>query len=144
LDKFDKQIIQLLKKNARISVSSISRDINLSRPAVTERINKLEAAGIIKGYQVILAEPDEEKKISVWFEMGFNGNLCSTRIPDILDVPEIKLCHGVSGDTDLLIYAEVDRMERLKEIRIFLENVEGLAQLKTHVIMKEWLNEKFS
>lgn len=143
MDKFDKKIIQLLRKDARISISSISREVNLSRPAVTERINKLETSGVIKGYQVVLAEPDEEKKIAVWFEMGFNGNLCSTRIPALIGLPEIKLCHGVSGDTDLLIYAEVDRMERLKELRIMLEEVEGLAQLKTHVIMKEWLNEKF-
>jgi DNA-binding Lrp family transcriptional regulator len=56
LDKFDKQIIAELKKNARQSVSAIADTVSLSRSAVTERIKKLEQNGVIRGYQVLLSE----------------------------------------------------------------------------------------
>ena len=56
LDDFDNKIIQALTDNARVSVSDLSRHVNLSRNAVTNRVSKLEKSGVIKGYKVILAD----------------------------------------------------------------------------------------
>ena len=56
LDDFDNKIIQALTNNARLSVSDLSRHVNLSRNAVTHRMNKLEKSGVIKGYKVILGD----------------------------------------------------------------------------------------
>lgn len=42
MDKFDHQIIDLLRQNARLSITEISEQVNLSRSAVTARIKKLE------------------------------------------------------------------------------------------------------
>ena len=56
LDDFDNKIIQALTSNARLSVSDLSRHVNLSRNAVTHRMNKLEKSGVIKGYKVILGD----------------------------------------------------------------------------------------
>ena len=55
LDDVDKKIIQALTDNARMPVSDLSRLVNLSRNAVTHRIQRLEKSNIIKGYQVILS-----------------------------------------------------------------------------------------
>ena len=52
MDKFDKQIIEMLRVNARSSVSDIARDVNLSRSAVTARIKKLEQDKMILGYVI--------------------------------------------------------------------------------------------
>ena len=52
LDDFDNKIIQALIINARLSVSDLSRHVNLSRNAVTHRMNKLEKSGVIKGYKM--------------------------------------------------------------------------------------------
>jgi len=56
LDDFDNKIIQALTDNARVSVSDLSRHVNLSRNAVTNRVSKLEKSGVIKGYKVILGD----------------------------------------------------------------------------------------
>lgn len=45
MDKFDRQILALLRSDARTSVSHIAREVNLSRSAVSERIRHLERAG---------------------------------------------------------------------------------------------------
>ena len=50
LDKIDEKIISILKVNARESVSNISESVNLSIPATSDRIKKLEDFKIIKGY----------------------------------------------------------------------------------------------
>ncbi len=58
MDKFDQAIINLLRQNARQSVSFIAEQVNLSRSAVSDRIKKLEQTGIIRGYQVLYQSYD--------------------------------------------------------------------------------------
>lgn len=58
IDELDVRIMNLLKENARTSLKEISQQINLTTPAVSARIEKLEAAGYLKGYH---ADVDLEK-----------------------------------------------------------------------------------
>lgn len=59
MDKFDRQILALLRSDARTSVSHIAREVNLSRSAVSERIRQLETSGVIRGYHAQVAVPGE-------------------------------------------------------------------------------------
>ncbi len=54
MDNIDLKILNLLQKNARITVSEIGNLINLSVPACSERLKKLEQSGVIKQYTTIL------------------------------------------------------------------------------------------
>lgn len=50
VDETDMQILDLLRENARMSLKDISSSVHLTSPAVSARIEKLEAAGLVKGY----------------------------------------------------------------------------------------------
>lgn len=50
LDSKDLQILEALQKNARQSLASLGKRIGLSQPAMSERVQKLEAAAVIEGY----------------------------------------------------------------------------------------------
>ncbi len=50
-DAYDNRILAELQADARISWAELSRRVHLSQPAVTERVKKLEAAGVITGYR---------------------------------------------------------------------------------------------
>ena len=52
MDNTDNIILSILKENSRASASEISKQVNLSVPAVTERIRKLELSGVIEKYTV--------------------------------------------------------------------------------------------
>ncbi len=58
LDATDAKIIRILQENGRISMQRLSEKINMSSPAATERVKKLEEAGIITGYTAVV---DPEK-----------------------------------------------------------------------------------
>ncbi|MEQ1612095.1 MAG: Lrp/AsnC family transcriptional regulator [Hyphomicrobiaceae bacterium] len=51
-DETDAEIIRLLTGNARISMSDLAREIGMSPPSATERVRRLEAAGVIRGYTI--------------------------------------------------------------------------------------------
>ena len=54
MDDLDHKIIQLLAENARMPVKDIAQQVNLTSPAVSSRIHRLEQEGIIGGYTVVL------------------------------------------------------------------------------------------
>ena len=65
LDSIDVKILEVLQSNARISVSELSKKVNLSLSAVSERLKKLENGGVIEAYTTIIKPASMEKELSV-------------------------------------------------------------------------------
>ncbi len=139
MDKFNEAIIAELRINARASISSIAAAVNLSRSAVSERIKKLEQSGVIRGYQVLLSESQKEG-VSVYFEVQHKCARCSDVVHIFQAIPEVKSCKGITGEMDLLVYAQADSMRRIHEIRESLDQHLDIIKIKTHVVMSEWID----
>lgn len=55
LDALDWKILALLQQDGRMSFTALAREISLSAPAVTERVRRLEALGVITGYTAVVS-----------------------------------------------------------------------------------------
>ncbi|MDI3325267.1 Lrp/AsnC family transcriptional regulator [Pontibacterium granulatum] len=140
MDSFDQKIIAALQKNARQSVSSIAEQVSLSRTAVSERIKRLEATGEILGYQVLTASQAETgERLKAYFEISHGGMECAPFVQELMKFPEVKRCHGTSGDVDLLVYVDVSNMQRLHDLLSAVTKLKPPgARIRTHMIMREW------
>ena len=118
LDDFDNKIIQALTSNARLSVSDLSRHVNLSRNAVTHRMNKLEKSGVIKGYKVILGDGLPVNEIVVAIMMVYRKDRMRDTevIKYAAKVPEIVSCYIMSGDYDVILNVQARSHDRVHEI----------------------------
>lgn len=137
MDKFDRQIIALLRQDARTSVSQIAREVNLSRSAVGERIRQLEQAGVIQGYHARVADP-AQSTIKAFLELFYKDSRCQDYVERMRAFPEIRQCCGISGETDMLVQVEAASMARLAEIRGEIESYPGMQRVKTHMVVTEW------
>ncbi|MFC6670469.1 Lrp/AsnC family transcriptional regulator [Marinobacterium aestuariivivens] len=137
MDKFDHQILALLRNDARMPVARIAREVNLSRTAVSERIRHLEQQEIIRGYHARIASP-ERPAVRAFLELVYRNSRCEEYVAQIRTLPEVKRCCGISGETDMLLYVETATMERLLEIRAIIEQFPKMVRVKTHIVMKEW------
>jgi len=54
IDNFDHRILELLQNDGRMTITDLSDQIGLSKTPCLKRVQKLEAAGYIKGYQAII------------------------------------------------------------------------------------------
>lgn len=135
MDKFDRQIITLLTQNARRPIAAIGEQIGLSRTAVNDRIRKLEQAGVIKGYTVLLAGGAGEM-ISAYFELTFRPFDLAEIKHAISDIREIRQAHALTGSTDLMLYVECGSMTRMNEIRQQLSGLMHLDKLQTSMCIE--------
>jgi len=137
VDKFDQQILQQLRQNARQSISDIAAAVHLSRSAVTERIRKLEQQKVILGYQVVL-QSATEAKVRAYFELQHKAARCQELIPFLRSFAELKSCHGISGEVDLMLFVEADSMARIHQIREQIDAHPDIVRIKTHMVMSQW------
>ncbi|WP_252275621.1 Lrp/AsnC family transcriptional regulator [Pseudomonas subflava] len=137
MDKFDRQIIALLRQDARTPVSQIAREVSLSRSAVGERIRQLEQDGVIRGYHAQVVDP-AGGGVKAFLELFYQNSRCQDYVDRMRAFPEIRQCCGISGETDMLVQVEAASMARLAEIRGAIESFPGMLRVKTHMVVSEW------
>lgn len=108
LDGTDLEIIELLRRDARMTLAAIGQRVSLSAPAVRRRISRLEELGVIVGYTVELDHARLGQPIEAFVELRFVG---TTKVADIAGVAEglteIEAIYTTAGDPDAIVHVRV-------------------------------------
>jgi len=116
LDDTDRKIIGELSANGRVSFAELGRRVSLSSPAVAERVQRLERAGVITGYR---AEIDP---LAIGYPLTAivrvrpaPGQL--PRIPELaVTIPEIGECHRITGEDCFYLTLHLRSIDELSGI----------------------------
>jgi Lrp/AsnC family leucine-responsive transcriptional regulator len=143
MDDFDRKIITALQKDARISLTELSRMVHLSLPAVRSRLLKLQDQGYFTSFSAILDPEKFGKGFTCYCLVQLNGH---TRFHDeifeafIMENRDILECHRIAGQYEYLlkIITKSSRHmeEMLKKMRA-IENVVNTNTLTVLEILKE-------
>ena len=86
---------------------ALAKRIGLSRSAAQERLKRLERDGVIEKNTLRLAAPTESG-VQAWFAVRLaQGFSCNDVIAALAALPEVRLCHSIAGEIDLLILVEL-------------------------------------
>lgn len=130
LDKTDLKIIGELVGNARLSFAELGRRVNLSPPAVTERVQRLERNGIITGYRAELDARALGYPLTAIIRVKpAPGQL--QRIPEIAQsIPQVSECHRITGEDCFYIRLHLRSIQELGEqLDRFLAHGETLTSI---------------
>jgi len=134
MDNLDIKILKLLQQNSRITASEISSKINLSVPAVGDRLKKLDASGIIEKYTVILNAKKMNKHLMIIMFVSLECPKFTDGFIDIIQQDdEIVECHYLAGDFDYALKIITDTTESLERILNKIKNIPGVQKTKTNV-----------
>ena len=116
LDSTDRKIIGELATDGRLSLAELGRRVNLSSPAVAERVQRLERAGVITGYR---AEIDPRalgyQLTAIVRVKPATGQL--PRIPELaLEIPEVGECHRITGEDCFFLKVHLRGIEELPAV----------------------------
>lgn len=138
LDTVDRQILAMLRGSARMPVSEIARQVNLTAAPVQRRIDRLEALGIIRGYTAVI---DEHRggTLEAFVEVRLNGHTETDEVADIVrQIPEAEEFHTLSGDPDVLIRLRADDVDHLQRVVNAIRRTGKVAGTKTLIVMHGW------
>lgn len=134
LDDIDEKLIGLLRVNARLPAAALARELGISRPAVHERIKKLEQTGTIQGYTVVTATvPSGALRAHVL--VGLDPKLHDRAITALRAFRAIRRLHTVSGDFDLLLELSAPNSEAHDDVLTRIGHIAGVKHTKTSVLL---------
>ena len=142
LDKIDRQILALLRENARISNLELAESVNLSPTPCTRRVKQLEDSGVITGYSVTTDPRKLGYQLSVYIAISMDKHTAerfSNFEKKLREFPEVVSCSIVTGRSeDYLIKALVKDMAHYEEFLLHrLNRIEGIAQVHTSFELRQ-------
>ena len=137
LDESDEKILELLMRNARMSLKEIADKVYLTSPTVAARIHRMEQAGIIQGYQPSINYNALGYTIKAFVNLEVDPKDKKDFYPFIRSIPNVVECSCVTGDYSMLIEVvyrysedldhlinELQRFGRTKTLIAFSTSVE--------------------
>ncbi|PFG18244.1 AsnC family transcriptional regulator [Propionicimonas paludicola] len=139
MEPLDEEILGLLQRNARRSLSDVARQIGLSSNAVAARVRRLEADGVILGYTIITdadrAQPSRGLEVFIDVRLGeaTDGEQFLAAIEPVRQI--VDAAH-VTGPYDYLLHARVPDTAALDGLLKHLKKACGVVQTQTRVALR--------
>jgi DNA-binding Lrp family transcriptional regulator len=138
MDATDHKLLSLLRKNARTSIAILARKLGVSRGTVSNRIAKLEDAGVIVGYTVRLRPDAQPNEIRAWMGVAVDGNETRAVIASLLGEPGVATLHDTNGRWDLLAELRAANLAELSQILERVRLVRGISSTETSIHLETY------
>ncbi len=136
INDIDRQILNIIQQDARITNAEIARQVGLAASAVLERVKKLEERGIIRGYSADLDGSQIGFGLTAFVAVRTH-ECCSETDKFLAAIPEVLEVHDVAGEDSYLLKVRVRDTEDLSRLlRQELKNVPNVASTKTTVVLQ--------
>ena len=145
LDPKDKQLIDELQPNSRITNAELAKRVGLSPSSTLERVKKLEASGLIEKYITILNPRIAGYSCFTFVEVKLarHGETpVENFFNSIADMPEVLECHHITGEADFLLKVATKDIPAYEELILHqLSALPNVQNMKTSVVLSTFKNE---
>ena len=135
MDDTDRQLISLLRKDARTNVATLASKLGVSRCTVSNRLRKLEDEHLIVGYTVKLRPDAEPNQIRAWMWVLVDGNQTRAVIASLLGEPAVESLHDTNGRWDLLAELRAQTMTELSQVLERIRLTKGITNTETSILL---------
>ena len=133
IDTLDHRLIALLRHDARLPAATLAQKLGVSRGTVTNRLRKLEDAGVIVGYAVQLRPESRSDEIRAWMGILVEGNQTRLVIASLLGEPGVAALHDTNGRWDLLAELRAASMAELSKVLERIRLLKGIRSTETSI-----------
>ena len=116
LDEVNVRVLRELQADPRITMSALARQVGMSAPAVTERVQRLEQAGVITGYSVRVDPAALGYPVTVFVRVRITTGRLDRFAGFVATVPEVVECYRVTGEDCFLLKMHIPALEDLAAI----------------------------
>jgi Lrp/AsnC family leucine-responsive transcriptional regulator len=144
LDSVDLQVLRLLAADGRATASSLAEQIGISRPAVSERMEKLERNGVIRGTTVIVDPAALGKNVTAFVSARQSGSFDpkgAKAFRELLRRDDILEVHSVAGEDCYLMKVRTESISSLNDLISKLTSAPLALSTRTTIVMETHLEK---
>ena len=131
MDNIDRKILTILQDNARTPLKVIAEQVFLSSPAVSARIERLEAAGLITSYQAQLSAAAMGYQIKAFISLEVEPRQKPEFYPYIEKCPNVMECNCVTGDYSMLLKVCFHTTQELDQL---INQLDQFGRTRTQIV----------
>ena len=115
LDDVNRRLLGQLQRDPRLTMSALARLVGMSSPAVTERVQRLERAGVIRGYRLDVDPAALGLPVTAWVRVRPEPRQLAKIAELAAGLPNVSECHRITGEDCFLIKLHAATIESLTE-----------------------------
>ncbi|WP_175792311.1 Lrp/AsnC family transcriptional regulator [Burkholderia ambifaria] len=139
LDHFDLALLDVLQRFGRATHQQLGEEVPLSPSQIGRRLQRLEAAGVIEGYRVMLRPEKLGLGVTAFtsLKLKHHGDSIIEQFQQQIDVlPQVLECHAVVGDADYLLRIVAPDLNALSQfVMKKLMRVPGVDSVRSNIVL---------
>ena len=136
MDDTDRQIIALMRENARRSFQDIGGKVGLSAPAVKRRVDRLEDDGVIRGYTTVIDPHAAGWHAEAFVDLFCEGGMSGEAIKRVVETePRVASAHTVAGEASAMLHVMAEDTKDLELALERIRNTDGISRTVTEVVL---------
>ena len=139
LDAVDRKILGILARDATKSYAEMGKLLNLSAPAIHERVKRLKSDGVIKGTVAVLDGAAVGRPLLAFVHIDAHTWQDTQRLLDLKKLPEVEEIHTVAGDTALILKVRTQDTHSLEVLLSQIYAMEGLRNSRSYIVLTTYL-----
>ena len=134
-DAIDRTILSILAREARIPMKALAGRVGLSRSATTERVARLEKAGVIRGYRADIGQLDDGQ-VQAFLLVTLKRTPSIGVLDRLAGLSAVRKVSSVSGHLDLVVEVKVGSINALNELRNEVATMDNVEDLTTSIVLR--------
>ena len=135
MDHIDRQLISLLRNDARMTVADMAKAVGVSRGTVQNRIARLEADGTVMGYTVRLKSSAEDQSIRAFMTVAVEGNRTDEVLRALRGDPAVCTLHTTNGRWDIVAELRAESLEAVDRVLGRIRLIDGISNTETSLLL---------
>ena len=132
VDSLNWKILKCLQQNARQSNAEIGRTVGISSPAVSERIKKMEDAGVIQGYNTSISPFEVGYQLKAIITLRAFMGMLKPFLEKVKTYPEVLNCYRITGNENFVMEVVLKNQTHLET---FIDQLIVYGETKTQIVL---------
>jgi DNA-binding Lrp family transcriptional regulator len=135
MDDTDRQLIALLREDARLPVVALAQKLRVTRATVQNRLARLQREGLILGYTVRLKPEVEAGRVRAMMSIAVEGNHAAAVRRTLWGHAHVVALHTTNGRWDLIAELRADSLEAFDKVLNGIRQIPGIANTETSILL---------
>ena len=134
-DSLDRDLISLLRTDARAPISQLAQTLKVSRGTVQNRLDRLISSGAIIGFTIRASTSVDDGAIRAIMLIEVTGKSTSKIISKLRGLPELQKVHTTNGAWDLVAEIQASSLAEFDKVMREVRLIDGIANSETSILL---------